>query len=254
MNNPIISKKLDYDDCSHGFFTRKGGFSNGIYNSLNCSVLSDDITENVLKNRNYICLRIGTGSNNLIFPHQKHTNKCIIVSKSLNKKYKADAIVTKERNIALCVLTADCMPILLYEREKKIIGAIHAGWKGAKNGIIENTIKEIVSLGGSSNKIIAAIGPCIQKESYQVGDEFRSSFINDDPDNIDLFHKKDRSYFFDLSGYSVNCLKKSGIEEIDRIKRCTFSEEDYFFSYRRSTKKKEKDYGRQVSTIMLKNL
>jgi len=251
--NPITSPSFNFKHLSYGFFTRNNGFSEGIFSSLNCSIISSDQVSNVLKNRKKITDTFGREAEDIIIPRQKHTNKCQIIGSKIPKIINADALVTTRKNIILSVLTADCAPILLYEKQEKIIAAIHAGWKGAKSGIIQNTIKEIIKLGGSSMNIVAIIGPCIQQDSYEVGKEFYSNFQLEKDQNHQMFSKKNEKYLFDLPQYCTSILKNCGIKTVNNMGICTFENEDNFFSYRRSIKKGDKDYGRQANAIMLQN-
>ena len=250
--NHIKSKKNYLSGCSYGFFTRNGGYSKGIYESLNCSRRSDDSKINTHKNRMKVIEELGKEDGNLIIPIQKHTNICEIVDEKQYKNIKADAIVTKSEKLILCILTADCVPLLLHEKNENIIGAIHAGWKGAKNNIIENTIMQVQKLGGKIENISIIIGPCIQQDSYEVGIEFFKNFIIDDDNNRKFFIQKNQKYYFDLPQYCINKIKNYGVTEIDNIKKCTYKNSDEFFSFRRSLHEKEIDYGRQANAITLK--
>jgi len=251
--NPITSSTFNSKHLIYGFFTRNNGFSEGIFNSLNCSIVSSDQVSNVLKNRKKITDTFGRKAQDIIIPRQKHTNKCQVIGSKIPKIINADALVTTRKNIILSVLTADCAPILLHEKQKQIIAAIHAGWKGAKSGIIENTIEEITKLGGSLIHTEAIIGPCIQQRSYEVDKEFYNNFLLEKDQNHEMFIKKNEKYLFDLPQYCISILKDCGIKKVDNIGICTFENADNFFSYRRSFKKSEIDYGRQANAIMLKN-
>jgi polyphenol oxidase len=253
IKNPITSPSTHLEKFTYGFFTRNDGFSDGIYNSLNCSTISNDQLSNVLKNRERIIHSIGKEADDIVFPSQKHSNKCQIIGNKIPEIILADALVTNRKNLILSILTADCAPILLYENKEQIIGAIHAGWKGAKNGIIQNTIKKIIELGGNTKNIVSIIGPCIQQKSYEVGKEFYEDFILQEYKNREMFIKKEEKYLFDLPKYCISILTESGIKIIDNIGMCTFKNGNDFFSYRRSVIKGEVDYGRQANAIMLKN-
>ena len=239
-------------EIKHFFFSRKGGFSKGIYESLNCGLGSKDSKLKVKKNLKYVADKLQIKENNLKLMYQTHSNKVsIITRKNLRKKrFSSDAIITKLKGIGIGVVTADCVPILIYEKKKKIIGCIHAGWRGAFSGIIENTIKKIKRI-NSNNKIIASIGPCIGKKNYEVDLKFYRKFINQSKKNKIYFSSSSKNKkLFDLRRYVFDKLKKLNIE-IDNLKYDTFQDKNNFFSYRRSKKLKELDYGRTISAIVL---
>ena len=247
----FFSKRLKkFKNINHCFFSKKGGFSEGIYRSLNCGKGSRDSKSNIHKNLNLISKKIKIKK--LILMHQTHSNKVIII-KNNNKNYKkfnSDSIITKLTNIALCVVTADCVPIILYDVKNKIIGCIHAGWKGASSGIIENTISKFKKL-SSKNKIYACIGPCIGKKSYEVDLNFYKKFIKIAKKNTIYFANKNKSKkLFDLRKYTSDKLTKLDVK-VEHIKRDTFKDKNNFFSYRRSQKLRENDYGRCISVVSL---
>lgn len=236
----------------HFFFSRKNGFSRGIYRSLNCGLGSKDSKIKIKKNLNYVSKKLHIKEKRLKLMYQTHSNKVsVITAKNLRKKrFPCDALITKLKGVGIGVLTADCVPILLYEKKKKIIGCIHAGWRGAFLGIIENTIKKINSL-NPNNKVIACIGPCIGKKNYEVDLKFYKKFI--------IKSKKNKIYFstskinkklFNLRRFVYDKLKKLNVE-IDNLKHDTFQDKNNFFSYRRSKKLKELDFGRNISAIVL---
>ncbi len=233
----------------HCFFSRKNGFSKGIYNSLNCGMGSKDKKRNILKNLNFVTKKMNIKKNKLILMHQTHSNKIAVVKKeNLNKKIIADAMVTKIKGIFLGVLTADCVPIILYDANNKIIGCIHAGWKGAFSDIIKKTINKIKKI-NTNNKIYACIGPCIGKKSYEVDLIFYKKFINKSYQNKKYFIKKDnRKKLFNLRRFVADKLIKHNVK-LDHINRDTYVEKSNFFSFRRSCKLQQKDYGRCISVI-----
>tara|TARA_Y100000768_G_scaffold352532_1_gene304210 strand:+ start:2325 stop:3101 length:777 start_codon:yes stop_codon:yes gene_type:complete len=251
--NFIKSKEVDLSGCSYGFFTRNGGYSKGIYRSLNCSRRSDDSNVNTSRNRKKVLQELGKEDASLIMPIQKHTNICKIITDNDSQNVMADALVTKSEKLVLCVLTADCVPLLLHERQENIIGAIHAGWKGAKSNIIENTIMKVQELGGKTENISIVIGPCIQQKSYEVGSEFLENFMIDDDKNRELFIQKNQKYYFDLPQYCINKIKNCGVREIGNVKKCTYENSNEFFSFRRSHHLNEIDYGRQANAITITN-
>ena len=250
-----FSKKLkNFKNLEHCFFSRNGGISQGIYSSLNCGIGSNDNRENVLKNLETISKQFNVSVKNLTLMKQTHSNKVIYIDEKNKhiKRFECDALITKIENIPISVLTADCVPILIYEKINKVIACIHAGWKGAIHGVIDNTINKILSL-NKKNEIYAVIGPCIGKNSYEVEADFYKKFLESDKESHIFFSKKDETkFFFDLRGYVNNRLKKLNIHNLDNIEMDTFLEKKKFFSFRRSIHLKEKDYGRCISTICLK--
>ena len=246
------NKLTKFNNIKHCFFSKKNGYSKGVYHSLNCGPGSKDKKENVKKNLDLVSEKFGIKRENLVLMHQTHSNKVIVINKkNKNKKIIADALVTKSEGLAISVLTADCVPIILYDEINNIIGCIHAGWKGAISGIIENTLNKFKEM-NINNKINAAIGPCIGHESYEVGLEFFNKFLKDSEINKKFFSKKNNEKFlFNLRDYVNNKLSNFGVHNIDNINADTFKDTDNFFSYRRSQKLKEADYGRCISTICL---
>ena len=248
----IYSKKLkNFIEIKHCFFTRKGGCSKGIYNSLNCGRGSKDKKKNVMRNLSIVANKMGVKKNNLILMHQTHSNKVIEIDKKfLKKKINSDSIITKSTGIALGVVTADCVPILLFDYKNKIIGSIHAGWRGAFSGILENTVSKIRDI-NSNNEIYASIGPCIGSKNYEVDLKFFKKFLLKSKKNKRYFSKKNKfKKLFNLRKFVADKLKNLNVK-IDHIKRDTFKERGNFFSYRRSTILKESDYGRCISVIKL---
>jgi polyphenol oxidase len=248
----FYSKKLNkFKSLKHCFFSRKGGFSKGIYKSLNCGRGSGDNNKNVIKNLNYISQKLLVKKNKLILMNQTHSNKIIEIKKNnYNRKINADAMITRIKGVALGVVTADCVPIIIYESNNKIIGCVHAGWKGAINKIIENTISKIRRI-NSNNKIFASIGPCIGKKSYEVGFNFYKKFITLSRKNKKYFSKKNKNKkLFNLRKYVADKLIDLEVE-VDHVNHDTFKEKNNFFSYRRSSKLKQNDYGRCISAIRL---
>ena len=246
------NKLTKFNNIKHCFFSKKNGYSKGVYHSLNCGPGSKDKKENVKKNLDLVSEKFGIKRENLVLMHQTHSNKVIVINKkNKNKKIIADALVTKSEGLAISVLTADCVPIILYDEINNVIGCIHAGWKGAISGIIENTLNKFKEM-NINNKINAAIGPCIGHESYEVGLEFYNKFLKDSEINKKFFSKKNNEKFlFNLRDYVNNKLSNFGVHNIDNINADTFKDTDNFFSYRRSQKLKEADYGRCISTICL---
>ena len=229
----FFSEKLSkFKNLKHCFFSRKNGFSKGIYESLNCGMGSNDKKENVIKNLEFVSNKIGCKKEFLITLNQTHSNNVVYFEKESDVKNKmnADAIVCKIKNLAIGILTADCAPILFYDTQKKIIGCAHSGWKGALNGIIQNTVKKFNELGSNNNNLVAVIGPCIKKENYQVGQEFYNNFIIHDKKNKIFFKKTNNQKFtFDLRGFVNNQISESNVKNIENIEIDTFSQKEFFF-------------------------
>jgi len=251
----FFSKKLkEFKNINHCFFSRKNGCSEGYYDSLNCGLGSSDSKENVIKNLEIVSQKIGCKNESLITLNQIHSNKVIYFEdkNSLQNKLTGDAIITKVKNIGVGILTADCAPILLYDPKKNIIGCIHSGWKGALNGIIKNTFKKLNEINSKNSDLTVVIGPCIKKENYKVKIDFYNKFVNQDLKNKIFFEKFDNeSYIFDLRGFVNNEIESFNVKNIENIDMDTYSEEQNFFSYRRSKIRKEKDYGRCISVILM---
>ena len=242
-------KKLK--NVNHCFFSKKNGFSRGIYKSLNCGRGSRDNKKNVNKNLRFVSKKMGVTRNKLVLMHQTHSNKVIVIKKNnYKKKIKADAIVTKMRGIALGVVTADCVPIILYDVKNQIIACIHAGWKGAYSDIIKKTFIKIKKM-NSNNLIYACVGPCISQKNYEVDLVFFEKFIKMSNQNKKYFASKNNyKKLFNLRKFVTDKLLKHKIK-VDHVNRDTFAQKSNFFSYRRSTKLSEKDYGRCISTICM---
>jgi len=249
---PIITcpELSSFKKIKHGFFTRNGGVSKGIYSSLNVGFGSDDTKKNVEKNRKIALQTLGT-KGKLYTLYQVHSNKVVVFSDDFDDKTKADALVTDKPGIVLGILTADCTPILFADPNAKIIGAAHAGWKGAHSGILENTVEAMKRLGAKN--ISAAIGPTIGQASYEVGPEFYKRLVDDDKNNAEFFLDsiKAKHYMFDLPDYVTSRLAELGLKSITNVHRDTCGEEREFFSYRRSCLKDEGDYGRNLSAIVI---
>ena len=249
----FYSKKFKkFKNVNHCFFSRKGGFSKGIYYGLNCGKGSRDNKKTINKNLYLVSKKMKLNRNKLLLMRQTHSNKVIIINKKniKSKKFISDALVTKMKDFGLGVVTADCVPIILYDIKNQIIGCIHAGWKGASAGIIENTIKKFKKL-NSNNKIFASVGPCIGKKSYEVDINFYKKFISKSKKNSVYFVKKNNNKkLFNLRQYVNDKLIRLNIK-VDHVNHDTFKEKNRFFSYRRSQKFHEKDYGRCISVISL---
>ena len=249
----IIFKEIrKYPHINCVFFSRKKGVSSGIYNSLNCGLNSKDKKSNVLKNRVIALKKVGLNKKILIIPNQIHSNKIKIVDEnSTNQKIVADGLITKSNKVVLGILTADCAPIFFFDDKKNIVSAIHAGWRGARNGIIKNTIKLMLECGSKLNNIISCIGPCIGKESYKVNNDFFRKFITESSLNKEFFLIKKHEMNFDLKSYIIKKIRNLGIKKVLFKSFDTFKDKKNFFSYRRSLLSKEKDYGRCLSIISM---
>ena len=247
----FYSKNLKkHRNIKHCFFSRKKGFSNGIYQSLNCGRGSKDRKKNISKNLSFVSDKMGVSKNKLVLMHQTHSNKVLEIKEDNYKSnIKADAMVTKMKGIVLGVLTADCVPIILYDVNNKIIGCVHAGWRGAYSNIIENTIKKIKKM-NSNNLIYASVGPCIGQKNYEVDLDFFKKFTNKSNKNKKYFINKKKNKLFNLRKFVTDKLLKYKVK-VDQVNRDTFAQKSNFFSYRRSTKLDEKDYGRCISTVCM---
>jgi len=236
---------------NHCFFSRKNGFSKGIYKSLNCGRGSKDNKKNINKNLIFVSDKMGVTKNKLILMHQTHSNKVIEIKKdNYKKKIKADAIITKMKGIALGVMTADCVPIILYDVKNEIIGCVHAGWKGAYLDIIKKTINKIKKK-NSNNLIYACVGPCIGQKNYEVDLVFFKKFIKSSIKNKKYFTSKNNNKkFFNLRKFVTDKLLKHRVK-VDQVFRDTYAQKSNFFSYRRSIRFSEKDYGRCISSISM---
>ena len=251
----IKSKKLSkIKDLQHGFFNSVGGKSENIYKSLNCGPGSNDKKLNVKKNLEIVRKKISKKAKDIFLLQQVHSNKIVYINdKYRNKrKPKADAVITNQRNLPIAVLTADCCPIIIYDKKMKIIAAIHAGWKGAYKGIINKVIKFMVTKGCELKNITAVIGPTISLKNYEVKENFRLKFIKQNKKNNIFFKLNKNKLYFNLTGYIYSSLKKSNIKNIDILKIDTFDFKNKFFSARRALNLKHNDYGRNISIIMLK--
>ncbi|MEI5680980.1 MULTISPECIES: peptidoglycan editing factor PgeF [unclassified Mesorhizobium] len=257
--NPIRSTLLGEAETKgirHGYFTRVGGVSNGIYEGLNIGSGSNDDQSLVRENRRRVAAWMGVDVDSLLSAHQIHSPDVIVAREPFSgPRPKADAIVTDRPGIAIGATTADCGPVLFADAEAKVIGAAHAGWKGAFTGVLENTITAMEGLGAKRDRIVAVLGPSIGPDNYEVGPEFVARFAEVDGENARYFapSKTPGHAMFDLNLYTVDRLLKAGITA-ESLDRCTYAEEDLFYSYRRSTHRKEADYGRQISAIILEDI
>jgi polyphenol oxidase len=239
------------------FFTREGGVSEGLYAALNCGYGSGDDPEAVRENRRRAMERFELSPDALVTLYQVHSPTVVEVEQPWRPggAPKADGMVTAKRGLALGILTADCAPVLFADAEAGVIGAAHAGWRGAFTGVLEETVAAMTRLGASPAKIRAAIGPCIAQSSYEVGPEFHERFVSADSDNAAFFRASSRPshHLFDLGGYVTRRLESLGLAEILTTGEDTAADAERYFSYRRATLAGEKDYGRLLSAIALKD-
>ena len=247
------SKKLTkFKKIRHGFFNRQGGVSKGIYKSLNCGLGSKDKLKDIKKNIEIVCKKIGCNKNNLILLNQIHSNIVHKISKIPKRKLKGDSLMTNKKGIALGILTADCAPVFIYDPVNNLICALHAGWKGAHKKIISIALKKLASSGSNFNDLIAIIGPCINKKSYEVRKDFFNKFIKQEKSNKKFFNIKNNKLYFSLNNCITDEFLKLGVKNIEIIKKDTYLLNNNFFSARRSIKNKLHDYGRNISVIMIK--
>src|ERR1035437_8921996 len=239
----------------HAFFTRSGGVSQGVYDSLNGGVGSNDAPAKVTENRARGAAARGVKPDHLLTAYQIHSPDVVVADQpwTQEKRPHADAIVTRTPRLAIGVSTADCGPLLLADSEAGVIGAAHAGWRGALTGVIEAVVAAMETLGAERSPIVAALGPTIRQPNYEVGPEFDGSFLAADADNTRFFVASERAghAMFDLAGYIADRAQRSGIVNFEDLGLCTYAEPERFFSYRRTTKQSEPDYGRHINAIAL---
>lgn len=252
LQHPALSQ---IGAISHGFFTRRGGTSNDTYDSLNCGYGSDDDRDNVTANRARVAMQLGVTPTNLLTAHQIHSPDAAIVNTPFDddNRPRVDALVTKTPGIAVAVLTADCGPLLFADQKNQVVGAAHAGWKGAVGGVIENTLAQMEDMGAERAHITAILGPTISRPNYEVDDAFKTRFVNLEPEYSGFFSagQRDGHHQFDLPAFIMSKLTKEGVGTAINLDRCTYGEPDEFFSYRRATHKNEPDYGRQITAIAI---
>ncbi|MCU0908800.1 MAG: peptidoglycan editing factor PgeF [Rhodobacteraceae bacterium] len=237
----------------HGFFTRAGGASSGIFEGLNCGPGSSDLAEAVAINRGRVAEAMGLASDGLVTVHQVHSADVVTVTGPLGApKPRADGLVTRVPGLGLSVLTADCQPVLMADREAGVIGAAHAGWRGLLSGVLEATVDAMVAIGADRARIGAAIGPSISQRAYEVGPEVFDAFTTDDPGAAAHFAQGNGDrLMFDLPGAGVARLRAAGVGRAEWTRHCTYSDPARFYSYRRSVHRGEADYGRLIAVIRL---
>jgi purine-nucleoside/S-methyl-5'-thioadenosine phosphorylase / adenosine deaminase len=253
LESPLLSA---VPGLRHAFFSRHGGVSNGVYAALNGGIGSNDDPANVTENRRRMAEQIGVAPERLLTAYQVHSPEVVVASApwDMASRPRADGIVTRTEGLAIGITAADCGPILLVDSNARVIGAAHAGWKGALTGIVESTLQAMEKLGAERSNIVAAIGPLIRQHSYEVGSEFVERFIETDAENALFFLPAAREgrAMFDLAGFIRRRLENAGVVVIDDIGIDTYSD-DRFFSYRRSVHRQESDYGRHVHAIALES-
>ncbi len=239
----------------HAFFTRAGGVSRGVYASLNGGIGSKDSPDQVAENRARMAQALGIAPDRLLTPYQIHSPDVVVAKTTWNSETRprADAIVTREPKLAIGVSTADCGPLLFADDKARVIGAAHAGWRGAFTGVIEATVAAMEKLGADRNNIVVALGPTIRQANYEVGPEFGARFLAADADNARFFTGAERAghAMFDLTGYIAAQVQRSGIVKFEDLGLCTYAEPERFYSFRRATHLSEPDYGRHINAIAL---
>jgi polyphenol oxidase len=239
----------------HGFFTRAGGVSQGIYTSLNGGVGSNDAPDKVAENRARMAETLGVSPDRLITPYQIHSPEVVVAQQPWTRddRPRADAVVTRTPSLAIGVSTADCGPLLFADSQAGVIGAAHAGWRGAFAGVIEATVAAMEKLGASRGRMAVALGPTISQPNYEVGPEFVERFISTDANNAQFFVASERRghALFDLNGYIAARIQRAGIVNFEDLGLCTYAEPERFYSFRRSTHQSEADYGRHINAIAL---
>jgi polyphenol oxidase len=253
MSSVEVIKAPALNSVRHGFLGRQGGVSTGEYAGLNVGLGSDDDRAAIVENRRRAANAVLAGAV-LTTVHQVHSAQVVTAHAPFpdDQRPKADALVTNTPGMLIGVLTADCGPVLLADIEAGVIGAAHAGWKGALAGVTDETITAMEALGAERNRIVAAVGPCIARKSYEVDDGFAARFCSDDPGNERFFSAGiPGHHLFDLEGYLVARLAAAGVTRVDALGLDTYSDADRFFSYRRATHRNEAGYGRQISLIGL---
>ena len=251
MTLEVLEHEL-LEPLRHGFFTRKGGASSGIFQGLNCGYGSSDQTEAVAINRGRVAAHLGLLPGDLVGVHQVHSADVVTVDGPLPSTRRADAVVTATPGIALTVLTADCQPVLFADHKAGVIGAAHAGWRGALSGVLEATLDAMEDLGADRSETVAVIGPAISQRAYEVGPEFLEEFLTEDPDYGRFFAggNGDRVHF-DLPAFGLHRLRSHGVGLAEWTRHCTYEDAARFYSYRRSVHRHEADYGRLIAAIRI---
>jgi YfiH family protein len=257
MSLPVLTSAAlaTLDGIRHAFFTREGGVSGGVYASLNSGIGSDDAPANVIENRSRMAAALGVSPAHLITAYQVHSPAVVVADRpwSQAQRPRADAIVTRVPGLAIGISTADCGPVLIADAQARVVGAAHAGWRGAVAGVLEAAIAAMERIGADRSRMVATLGPTISQPNYEVGPELIAQFVADDAANERFFAPAERAGHarFDLPGYIVARLQRAAVGTVDSLGRCTYSEADRFYSYRRCTHRREPDYGRHINAIVL---
>lgn len=256
MLHPIEAPALaSLSRIRHGFFTREGGVSDGIYGALNCGLGSSDDAARVAENRSRVARHLGSEAGYVVTLYQEHGTTARTVTGNIPREAlpKADAVVTKTKGLVIGVLTADCGPVLFADPEVGVVAAAHAGWRGAMAGVLPSAVAEMERLGARRDRIVAAIGPCISQAAYEVSPEFEAEFLTKDLLNARHFviPPGRAKPHFDLPGFIRHQLDGLGLAAVETLAPCTHADESKFFSYRRTTQRNEPDYGRQISAIVV---
>ncbi len=249
----ITAHELELPGIAHGFFTREGGHSQGLFASLNCGLRSGDDVEKVKLNRARVATALGVNASHLVSPYQTHGSEVAVVTEPLTERPKVDGIVSKTRGVALGILTADCAPILFADAKAGVIGACHAGWKGALGGVYRSTVEAMQTLDAKRENIVAVLGPMISQQAYEVGPDFVRAFLANNSDHAKYFipSVKERHYMFDLPLFLTDRMSELGLGKVIDLGLCTYADEKRFFSYRRATHRGEAGYGRLISALIL---
>jgi YfiH family protein len=246
---------LNHDTLEHGFFGRRGGYSTGLFASLNVGLGSGDDRPTVLRNRGVVAKALGGEERQLVTAYQVHSPDVIVVTRpwAHDDRPMVDGMVTTTPGIILGALTADCGPVLFADPGAGVIGVAHAGWKGALHGVTDATVLRMEAIGASRKNIVAVLGPTISQAAYEVGPEFIAWFLKSDDGNRTYFTDsvKENHHMFDLPKYLTDRMRAFGVGTVIDSGLCTYSREDEYFSYRRATHAQEKDYGRQIAAIRL---
>jgi YfiH family protein len=253
VNQVEVIRAVSLGGLPHGFLGRRGGISTGDLAGLNVGYGSKDDREAIAGNRRLAIAALLEDAE-LATVHQVHSADAVTIQRPWpqDERPRADALVTDRPNLLIGILTADCAPVLFADHRAVVVGAAHAGWRGALAGVTDSTIKAMERLGARREDIHAAVGPCIGQPSYEVDEDFRARFVADDPDNARFFMAEDGGKpHFDLEGYVVHRLIAAGIDEIEALNLDTYADSDRFYSYRRATHRGEADYGRQLSAIAI---
>jgi YfiH family protein len=241
-----------FPNVRHAFFTRRGGVSEGLYATLNGGLGSSDDPSRVAENRRRMAEQLGVEPSRLVSVHQVHSPDAVTVEGPWpGERPRADGMVSAEPSLALGITTADCGPVLFADPHGRVVGAAHAGWRGALTGVLEATVDAMERLGARRDRIVAVLGPTISQEAYEVGPDFKARFVEADPRNERFFRPagRDGHAMFDLPGFVGARLEAAGIGEFANMNLCTYTDEERFFSYRRTTHRGEPDYGRLISAI-----